>query len=160
MIFVTVGYQMAFDRLVSSVDDWAGKNPDADIFAQIGDSTLKPANLEFTRFIEPDEFKLRVKNCSVLVAHAGMGSIITALQYGKPILVMPRLAARKETRNDHQVATAKQFSSQKGIEVAVDEVELLGKLNRLACIDYPNRLRSSASPELIKRIRQFIASDK
>lgn len=156
MIFVTVGYQMPFDRLVSAVDRWAGRNPQAEIFAQIGPSELRPAHLEYAAFMEPEEFKRCVENSNVLVAHAGMGSILTALQYGKPILVMPRHAARSETRNDHQLATARHLSNHPGIEVAADELELLEKLESLSRIDLPSRIASTASPELIDRLRRFI----
>lgn len=158
MIFVTVGYQMAFDRLVAAVDDWAGDHPEARIFAQIGPSDLQPSNLEYTSFMEPAEFTRRVEACSVLVAHAGMGSILTALQYGKPIVVMPRHADRNETRNDHQIATARHLADRTGIEVAIDETELPEKLERLAGLDAPPRIPSTASPELIERISRFIAT--
>ena len=41
MIFVTVGYQMPFDRMVESIDRWAGRHPDAAIFAQIGPTEFR-----------------------------------------------------------------------------------------------------------------------
>ena len=156
MIFVTVGYQMAFDRLIEAVDEWAGAHPDAELFAQIGPSELEPANMPYTEFMEPSEFKERVEGCSVLVAHAGMGSILTALQYGKPILVMPRHAARNETRNDHQIATSKQLATRPGIEVAMDESEIAKKLDHLANLERPPKISTTASPELIERLKRFV----
>jgi UDP-N-acetylglucosamine transferase subunit ALG13 len=41
MIFVTVGSQMPFDRLVEAVDGWVGQTT-REVLAQIGDSQLKP----------------------------------------------------------------------------------------------------------------------
>lgn len=156
MIFVTVGYQMAFDRMIEAVDAWAGSNPDAAIFAQIGPSDLQPRNMPYTEFMEPSEFKRRVEDCSVLVAHAGMGSILTALQYGKPILVMPRHAAKNETRNDHQIATSTRLASRPGIEVAMDESEIGRKLDHLARLETPPKISSNASPELLERLARFV----
>lgn len=156
MIFVTVGYQMAFDRLIEAVDLWAGAHPDTALFAQIGPSEFEPANMPYTEFMEPSEFKERVEGCSVLVAHAGMGSILTALQYGKPILVMPRHAARNETRNDHQIATSKQLATRPGIEVAMDESEIAKKLDHLANLERPPKISTTASPELIERLKRFV----
>ena len=156
MIFVTVGYQMAFDRLVDAVDEWAGTHPDAELFAQIGPSELEPSNMPYTEFMEPSEFTRRVETCSVLVAHAGMGSILTALQYGKPILVMPRHAARNETRNDHQIATSQRLASRPGIEVAMDETEIADKLDRLASLECPPKISATASPELVERLKRFV----
>ena len=156
MIFVTVGYQMAFDRLIEAVDLWAGAHPDTALFAQIGPSEFEPANMPYTEFMEPSEFKERVEGCSVLVAHAGMGSILTALQYGKPILVMPRHAARNETRNDHQIATSQRLASRPGIEVAMDESEIADKLDRLASLECPPKISATASPELVERLKRFV----
>ena len=158
MIFVTVGYQMAFDRLIAAVDAWAGAHSEAEIFAQIGPSELEPKHMPFTEFMEPAEFQKRVEGCSVLVAHAGMGSILTALQYGKPILVMPRHAARNETRNDHQIATSQRLGSRPGIEVAMDESEIPRKLDLLANLERPPKISSTASPELIERLARFVTT--
>ena len=57
-----------------------------------------------------------------------MGSIITALEVGKPIVILPRREHLNETRNDHQLASANQFSSRPGIIVALDETQLAEKL--------------------------------
>ena len=35
MIFVTVGAQLPFDRLVDTVDAWAGRKGDTEVLAQI-----------------------------------------------------------------------------------------------------------------------------
>ena len=156
MIFVTVGAQMPFDRLVKSVDEWAGKNGRTDVFAQIGQSAYHPSSMQWTNFLEPDEFKRKYEAAKVIVAHAGTGSIITALQLGKPILIMPRRAGLRETRNDHQVATAEQFCHFDAVEVAWDEKEIVTKLE---CLDnrYESpRIGSYASNDLLNAIREFI----
>ena len=104
MIFVTVGAQMAFDRLVRTVDEWAATRGRKDVFAQIGPTEWRPRHIEWVAFLPPEDFRKRVADATMVVAHAGMGSIITALELGKPILVMPRRGHLQETRNDHQVA--------------------------------------------------------
>lgn len=155
-IFVTVGAQMPFDRLVRGVDAWAGANGRRDVFAQIGPDAAEPAHIAWTRFLEPPEFEARVRGASVIVAHAGMGSIITALRFGKPILVMPRREALKETRNDHQVATAERFAAMGKVAVAMDETELPARLDALAELRPAERLGPHTSPQLLDAIRRFI----
>ncbi|MBC01888.1 MAG: glycosyl transferase family 28 [Phycisphaerae bacterium] len=157
MIFVTVGYQMSFDRMIEAVDAWAADHPDADVFAQIGPTDHRPGHLPFTEFMDPAEFVQRVRESTVLVAHAGMGSILTALQYGKPIVVMPRRGDLQETRNDHQLATARKLADRPGIEVAMDETELARALDRLQNLEAAPTLPSTASPELIAHLKDFIA---
>lgn len=156
VIFVTVGAQMPFDRLVSTVDRWAKENGRDDVFAQIGQSEYQPSNIQWTNFLEPEEFKRKYGAAKVIVAHAGTGSIITALQFGKPILVIPRRANLRETRNDHQVATAEQFRRFDSVAVAWDERELVTKLAGIDNLRGSQRIESHASSGLVKAIREFI----
>lgn len=156
MIFVTVGAQMPFDRLVKAVDQWAFDRGRGDVFAQIGPSDYRPSKIQWTNFLGPEEFKRRFEAAQVIVAHAGTGSIITALQLGKPILVMPRRAALRETRNDHQVATAEQFRRFESVVVAWDEKELVTRLEGIEDLEGRQAVGSHASPELVDAIRGFI----
>jgi UDP-N-acetylglucosamine transferase subunit ALG13 len=157
MIFVTVGSQMAFDRLINTVDGWASQSRRTDVFAQIGPSTSPPKHIQWTQFLTPATFREYVVKANVVIAHAGMGSIITALELGKPILVMPRRGALKETRNDHQVGTARQFLAQGRIGVAFDEKELVERLNTLDQLGVSRpRCSSTASPELLDALRRFV----
>jgi UDP-N-acetylglucosamine transferase subunit ALG13 len=161
MIFVTVGAQMPFDRLICAVDDWAGKRGREDVVAQIGKTGLRPAHIQWTAFLMPDEFRQRVAQADIVIAHAGMGSIITALELGKPILVMPRRGHLNETRNDHQVDTARQFLAQGRIEVALDEAELAAKLEHLEDMTGTRRssVSATAAPQLIQAIRKFVEAN-
>lgn len=160
MIFVSVGSQMPFDRLIGAVDAWAGARGRRDVFAQVGPTDLRPRHIEWAPFIEPAEFRERVRACSAMVAHAGMGSILTAMEFGKPILVMPRRGALMETRNDHQVATARRFLAMGRIRVAMDESELPGLLDDLVAGSgvgvSASTIGRHASAELLAAVRAFI----
>ncbi|MCK1495209.1 glucuronosyltransferase [Bradyrhizobium sp. 180] len=160
MIFVTVGTQGQFDRLVRTVDQWAGLRGRADVFAQTGPSSYHAEHIHAEPFIDPTEFRRRVEAASLVVGHAGMGSIITALELGKKILVMPRRADLGEHRNDHQVATAKRFAEQGRIMVALNERELVDSLDRLGIVGAAERLGAQASPHLIDTIRTFIGTEQ
>jgi UDP-N-acetylglucosamine transferase subunit ALG13 len=156
MIFVTVGTQGQFDRLIRTVDEWAGRRGRTDVFAQTGPSDYCPEHIRTKRFIDPAEFRKHIETASVVIAHAGMGSIITALELGKQIVVMPRRAGLGEHRNDHQVATAKRFAEQGRIIVALSEEELVDRLDQFQVFDEADRLAARASPHLIATIRTFI----
>ena len=90
-----------------------------------------------------------MQRAKVIVAHAGMGSIISALELGKPIVVMPRHGALRETRNDHQVATAKRFGAQGRVVVAQDEHDFAAKLDYALTLPETDRIDPEASPRLI-----------
>jgi len=159
MIFVTVGAQMPFDRLIRAVDTWAAKRDRTDLFAQIGPGLYKPKHFPFSAFLTPSEFRRRVIECDVMVAHAGMGSIITAFEHGKPILVLPRRGDLNETRNDHQVATAQQFLAQGRVAAAFDEDELLLKLDEIDALRAGGKIEKRASTELIATLRSFMVGE-
>lgn len=128
MIFLTVGTQIPFDRLVAAVDRWAGEEPGRPVFAQIGPTGLRPRHLAWRDFVSPAECGRLMREADLVVSHAGMGTILGALELGTPTLVMPRRAALGEHRNDHQLATARWFSQLGGVSVAFDETELLERL--------------------------------
>jgi UDP-N-acetylglucosamine transferase subunit ALG13 len=156
VIFVTVGTQLAFDRMVRAVDEWAERAGREDIFAQIGPTELVPRHIAYKAFVNPQEFAEHARSAAAIVAHAGMGSILTALQYGKPILIMPRRASLGEQRNDHQLATAARFEGRPGVLVAHDESELPAMLDRLTELRGGEPIPPFASPGLIGAIRAFI----
>ncbi|MDF2368171.1 glycosyltransferase, partial [Sneathiella sp.] len=144
------------------LDNWALESGYKDIFAQVaelGEEGYKPRNFAWQSFLDPDGFKSRFEEADLIVAHAGMGTIITALTMKKPLLIMPRKGAFKETRNDHQIATAEQFARRSGIFVAKDETELGTVLEDLLA-NPPSTIKEAASefaePELLQAIRSFI----
>jgi UDP-N-acetylglucosamine transferase subunit ALG13 len=157
MIFVTVGEQLPFDRLIQAVDEWASTSK-KEIFAQIGKSRYMPKHISYKAFLTPEEFKEKLFAAEVIVAHAGMGTIITALELGKPVLIMPRQAVLGEVRNDHQFSTAKRFLALNYAIVAFDEVELKDRLKKLeGPISYQNFVKvTGPSQLLIKTICDFI----
>ena len=159
MIFVTVGGQMPFDRLVRAVDEWAAGRADVEIEAQIGRTEYVPSNIPASEVLDPERFDEKMRRASLIVSHAGMGTILTALSIGKPIIVVPRRAALGEHRNDHQLATVRHLSESASIHVADDERALLSMLNSKDALPDPSRLSAAASPELLAFVRGFVGLD-
>ncbi|PSC02428.1 glucuronosyltransferase [Alsobacter soli] len=157
MIFVAVGTQMPFDRLIRAIDSWADSRGENDVFAQCGDTGYTAKRIRMQSFLSPQEFTRCVESADLIVSHAGMGTIITALEKGKPILVMPRRACLGEHRNEHQLGTARNFAPSNSIEVAFDEQELIAKMDRLVCgRESRSPISCDANPSLIKTIQDFI----
>lgn len=156
MIFVTVGSQMPFDRLIKAVDLWARDNREQIIEAQIGNSDYVPQFIAYSRILSPSVFAARMGEASVVVAHAGMGTIISAAQFGKPMVLLPRRGNLRETRNDHQIATAKWLASKPGIHIAFDEHELAEILTRETYRLSEARLSSDAPDAMIAALKGIV----
>lgn len=157
MIFVTVGTQLPFDRIIIALDKYF-ENSDKSIYAQIGKSAFQPKNIQFSDFISPIEADESFKKASLIIAHAGMGSILTALKYRKPILIVPRKASLGEHRNEHQSATANWVKSLKGITVAEDENELIEILSNRSIFDNGQHIPEYAEEELLEFLYDQINS--
>ncbi len=155
MIFVTVGAQIPFDRLVNGIDEWAGKAGRSDLFAQIAGGQ-QPKHFEWSDFLDPDQYRQRVQDADAIVAHAGMGSILTALEFGKPILVMARQGSLGETRNDHQVATAKRLESLGRVVVATNQSHLATQLDRIDELSGTDAIAPAASGGIVDAIRDYL----
>lgn len=156
MIFVTVGTDLPFNRLVRVVDEWAQATGRQDVFAQIGETDWQPAHVAWSKFLHPSEFAQRFSDADVIVAHAGMGTILSALQWQKPILAMPRRASLGEQRNEHQLATARHLAGLGKIDVAMNEDELRAMLDRLGALRPHEKIAAYASDSLITALREFI----
>jgi UDP-N-acetylglucosamine transferase subunit ALG13 len=159
MIFVTVGGQLPFDRLVHAVDRWAVNHPEEAVFAQIGASRNPPSQIEWKRFLTHTDFQTKARRADVIVAHAGMGSILTALELAKPIVVMPRRAHLGEHRNDHQSATVSHLVDY-GISVAADEEALADLLDRLPQLQQPAQRHGKQYERLLDFLRGAIATSR
>ncbi len=159
MIFVSVGSQLPFDRLIKPIDEWAATHPNETVFAQIGNSSFTPKHIEFCQTIDPVNYNKRIKDADIIIAHAGTGTIITALELGIPLLIMPRLAEKGEHRNNHQLATVKRFSNFSLIKVVEDESHLLSTLDQMLKDKALNtdKVTTTVSEELITTIKNFIS---
>jgi len=156
VIFLTVGTQLAFDRLVKSVDQWAELNPRVQVCAQIGPGDYLPKHLTYSDFLKPGELRSKMEAADLIVAHAGMGTIISALQLQKPLVVLPRRAALGEHRNDHQLATARWLGEKHGIKVAWSESELADLLDGRSAIPPGIQLQGHAEGPLIQKLASVI----
>lgn len=153
-VFVTVGAQMPFDRLIEAVE-CVSKGRNLDVFVQTGVGG-RVGPLGGRELVPPAEFQQRYDWADVVIAHAGTGSILAALEVGKPIIVMARRAARRETRNDHQIATAARFRARFGVPVFDDAAELGTILDERRFRS--TRVSRDAEPRLIETLRRFIAT--
>jgi len=125
MIFVTVGmHYQGFERLIKKMDEIAEKIEEK-VIMQIGCTKYQPENAEFFDFVDADEKILDLfKQARVIVSHAGAGTLLVALSFGKPIIVVPRLKKFGEHVDDQQLELA-DVLSEAGKVIAVYDVEKL-----------------------------------
>ncbi len=155
---MSVGSMMPFDRLVAAMDAWAAANPAVPVLIQIGKGSHEPRHAKWVRTLPLADYRAQVADCALFVAHCGMGSIITAIQAGKPILMLPRLQALGEHNTDHQLATARHVGIRPGLHVAADADDLQARASALLgnAGQAPAPIATHADPAFTARIRAFI----
>ena len=151
MIFVTVGTQLPFPRLVDEMCRIRFELNE-EIIVQSANTTYSDAKLTVRPFLTPVEFEKAATSTRILVGHAGIGTLLTAKKFGVPLVVLPRKASLGEHRNDHQVATVQQISDITGVYVVRSETDLLFYLRRNDLENCTTSI-SSEKAKLLKRLR-------
>jgi len=153
MIFVTVGTNEArFDRLLEVV---AAVEIDEELVVQHGPSPVRPAGARCVAFLAWDEVVEHVRAARVVVAHAGVGSVLVALVNGRRPVVMPRLRRYREAVDDHQVVFANRLAEAGLVTVITDAQGLRRALGEER--EAPVLLRSR--PRLAEELRLYLLSE-
>ena len=126
MIFVVLGTQkfqcnrllMEIDRLVEQ------KIITEEVFAQRGYSDYVPKYYDSVDFLKKEEFEEKMGQCSLLISHSGVGTILSAVNHKKPVIVCPRLKKYKEHVDDHQLEIAKAFEKKQLVLMYREEADL------------------------------------
>jgi UDP-N-acetylglucosamine transferase subunit ALG13 len=159
VIFVTVGSVFPFERLIRAMDEWAGLNPQVEVFAQTGNGEYQPLHMRWERMLSPAQFNDLVARTELLVAHAGTGSMIAAAEQCKPMVLLPRLARLREHTTDHQVHTARWLADRPGVFVAESETFLGARIaDASAFAGREQALPSTAPQTFINKIRTALVS--
>lgn len=124
MILVTVGTQLTFDRLIKAVAAWHSNNPDVEIVYQVGKNGYRPSLGKVYEYLNAQQIDDLQAKAQLVIGHAGIGTILSRLSIGRPVVVLPRHFELGEHRNDHQIATARKFFGRAGVYVANDQYEL------------------------------------
>ena len=155
MIFVTVGSQLTFDRLLKAVDkEIEAGNIKDQVIVQGGKTKYKSKYMTIIKYLDLDEFENYIKNADLIISHGGVGSIIDALKYNKTVIATPRLKKYKEALNDHQIQIIENFGTEGYIIPLLDLKELDLALEKAKTFK-PKKYKSNTS-NMVKLIEDYI----
>ncbi len=115
MIFVTLGtHYHPFPRALDVVEPLA---IDHEMVVQHGHTPPRPprSGWRWVEFLPYEEVANLMHEADVVVSHAGVGSLFTALGVRKTPLVVPRLRRLREHVDDHQLQLAKKLAEANSI---------------------------------------------
>ena len=139
-VLVTVGTirPYGFDRAIRRLDQLL---KGFDVTWQIGETKFQPEHGRISRLLERDRLLDEVHLADVVIAHAGVGSILVALADGKVPIVLPRLARYGEHVDDHQLDIARLLDDRRLVHLSSPETLTLDDLalvSRQSIIIHPD----------------------
>ena len=93
-----------FPRLLARLAPLLG--PEVETLWQVGVTRADRYGIEARRFVPADELQAAMRDADVVVAHAGVGTALDALDAGKHPVLVPRRLAHGEHIDDHQIQIA------------------------------------------------------
>jgi len=160
LIFVTIGTMVKvneFTRLIRKMDEVAGRL-DEEVVMQIGSVPFEPQNAKHFSHTSYQESLFYFRNASLVVGHGGAGTILNALRFHVPIVVVPRSQRFGEHFDDHQVELAQRLVGNEFIKIVYDiedlESAVREMLERRESVDKGKRYAERDT--LIKTIKDFV----
>lgn len=115
--FKDIGFERLIKRLLAILP------PDADVLWQTGDTDVSRFGIEGHHAIPERDLSAAIRDADVLVAHAGVGTALAALEVGKCPILVPRRVSHGEHVDDHQIQIAGELS-RRGLALTCDADEL------------------------------------
>ena len=130
MILVLLGTQNnSFTRLLEAVQENIDKKIINDeVVVQAGFTKFESKDMKIFKLIDKKKLSKLQDKADLIITHGGVGSIISSLEKGKKVIVVPRLKKYNEHVNDHQVDFCKEVEKRMGTIIVVEEVEKLGEM--------------------------------
>lgn len=153
MVFVTVGTETyPFDRLVGWVDAWAARAPaGVRCVIQFGTSQA-PEHADGSDYLAFDRVRALLQEADAVVCHGGTGSVMLARAAGRIPIVVPRVQARGEHVDDHQVEFARRLAGLGEIALAEGQERLHALLD--AAVSGERSFTNEAGDEHVERAVQ------
>lgn len=108
-IFVMFGTQdKRFDRLLDAILA-SHFVKDNQVVMQLGYTTGEYKGIEYQQYYSEEELRHQIDIADLVITHAGVGAIVSALKLKKRTIVVPRLGKYKEQNNDHQVQIMERY---------------------------------------------------
>lgn len=156
MIFVTLGTQdKSFKRLLDAIEKQIDNGIIKDkVIVQAGYTDYISNKMEILKIIPMEDFDNYIKECDLLITHAGVGSIMAGLNNNKKVIATARLKEYNEHTNDHQKQIATEFEKM-GYIIYLDDFDKLDEVLKKVKTFKPKKLKSN-NTNFIKIIENFI----
>ena len=146
MIFVILGTQdKTFPRLLDAVQkqiDLGNISKEEEIIVQAGSTKYNSKDMQVMDYIDVERFNELMEKADLIISHAGVGTILTALEKDKKVIAAARLKKYGEHVNDHQKQILENFKNA-GYILALENFDKLNELIEESKKFVPKRIKSN-----------------
>ena len=159
MILVLLGTQNNnFNRLLNAIQENIDNGViDDEVVVQAGFTKFDSKDMKIFSMIDKEKFSKLQDDADLIITHGGVGSIISSLEKGKKVIVVPRLKQYGEHVNDHQIQIAERFKNL-GYVKSVLDMKDLGKTIKSMEKFIPKEYKKTKS-SIITIIEEFIENN-
>ena len=154
MIFVTLGTQnFPFDRLVKKINEYClnGElNENVIIQGRQVNIPDKSSLIVVKELIKNEEMTKLIRDASVVITHAGTGTILACENSKRPYILVPRLRKFEEHIDDHQLEIADVFQEKGDAKVVLDINLLKDEIKCIKNIDVNSLKYYTSNNEQLK----------
>lgn len=156
MILITLGTQdKSFTRILEKVDELINKKIIKEkVIVQAGYTKYESKNMEIFDYVSKNQLEKYIEEASLIITHAGVGTIFDCLKKGKKIIAVPRLSKYREHNNDHQLQIVEEFSKEGFILPIYEMDELEDALKKIKKFK-PNKYESN-NQNMLELISNYI----
>jgi len=156
MILVATGTHLQqFNRLIEAVDNLVGDNAiNEKVVIQVGYSNYIPKNAKWFRFTGYADMVKLIKGSSIVITHAGIGSVLLSVRLNKKTIVVPRLKKFGEHTNNHQLEIVKELAKQRKIIPVYDISKLYAAIKNTKSFK-PNKFEKSSV--ILDMVNKFLS---
>lgn len=152
MVFIAVGTQkQQFTRLFKIIEK-SKQLKKEELIAQAGFTKYETNKIIMHEFIEQEKLDKYIEESEYIICHGGIGTIFSALEKNKKVLVVPRLKKYKEHVNDHQLEICRQLQKEGYIIYLDDSEDLDTKIDELKNSDFKKYVNDNNYLEILKNV--------
>jgi UDP-N-acetylglucosamine transferase subunit ALG13 len=127
---------------------------DDELVVQYGASSYVPRSASARKFMTYPDVLENMRRARIVIAHGGVGSILTAIHAGKHPVVVPRERRYSEAIDDHQGELASRLAERGVLTVVTDLRELASRIEAV-----PDLMPSTTtSSDLADAIGEYVDS--
>jgi UDP-N-acetylglucosamine transferase subunit ALG13 len=153
VILLTLGtHPQPFERAV----DWA-LDLDDELVVQHGSTPARPdaADAKWHEFLDHDILGGLMACADLVICHAGVGTVMSALRLGRTPVVMPRLMEHGEHIDNHQLQITRALASRNYIIPCTERHELEAAME----VAHTNAMRRQEGGELLPHVVRAAGGD-